>query len=250
MGEQNVRRPLPKELKKAHKEIDVLAKRLGLTFNPVIFEMVNDQDMSELAAYHGYPARWHHWTWGQESLRMKKMYRNNLSIIYEMVVPTDPCYAYLLDVNPAAIQKLVIAHVYGHADFFKNNVWFRGVPSDLVDILADNSYKLEKIRRENGKEKVDYFLERCLSLSNIFDPLEPLINEDKSTEVVGADDLEIRKIKFKEKLPDYMSDYLNPPNYIKKEEKRVDEEKQRRTEIELGIKLPAEPVRDVMGFLL
>ena len=44
--------------------------------------------------------------------------------IYEMVINTNPCYAYLLACNPMLDQKLVIAHVYGHCDFFKNNAWF------------------------------------------------------------------------------------------------------------------------------
>ena len=45
--------------------------------------------------------------------------------IYEMVINNDPCYAYLLTDNAMVDQKLVMAHVYAHCDFFKNNTWFK-----------------------------------------------------------------------------------------------------------------------------
>ena len=41
-----------------------------------------------------------------------------------MVINTDPCYAYLLEGNSTVDQKMVMAHVYGHVDFFKNNYYF------------------------------------------------------------------------------------------------------------------------------
>ena len=51
----------------------------------------------------------------------QKGYEYGLSKIYEMVINNDPCYAYLLECNAEVDQKLVMAHVYGHCDFFKNN---------------------------------------------------------------------------------------------------------------------------------
>ena len=38
-----------------------------------------------------------------------------------MVINNDPAYAYLLEGNALVDQKMVMAHVYGHVDFFKNN---------------------------------------------------------------------------------------------------------------------------------
>ena len=42
-----------------------------------------------------------------------------------MVINTDPSYAYLMDCNLVVDQKLVMAHVFGHVDFFKNIKGFR-----------------------------------------------------------------------------------------------------------------------------
>ena len=41
-----------------------------------------------------------------------------------MVINTNPCYAYLLNVNNIVDQKLVMAHVYGRADFAKIIIGF------------------------------------------------------------------------------------------------------------------------------
>ena len=54
--------------------------------------------------------------------QLSKGYRYGLQKIYEMVINNDPCYAYLLRCNQMVDQKLVMAHVYGHYDFFKNNI--------------------------------------------------------------------------------------------------------------------------------
>ena len=69
----------------------------GLDFFPVLFEMVPYEQMNMLAAYQGFPVRYRHWRWGMEYERISKSYSYGLSIIYEMVINNDPCYAYLLD---------------------------------------------------------------------------------------------------------------------------------------------------------
>lgn len=246
MDQDDVRPKFPTNLKQSKYEIEKLAKKLGLDFFPMIFEIVGHEEMSELAAYNGYPVRYHHWTFGQESLRLKKHYRYALSIIYEMVIPTNPCYAYLLDVNPTAVQKTVMAHVYGHNDFFKNNVWFSDLPRNLHNILAYHSSRLEKWRREIGKTEVDSFLESCLSLANLFDPLEALdkIKEDEDKE------LSIRPNRIDLDVPSYMEDYINPADFKEREKKRIEKEKKILSQIDLGIKVPSSPVRDVLDFLL
>jgi stage V sporulation protein R len=57
--------------------------------------------------------------------QLSKSYEYGLSKIYEMVINNNPSYAYLLEGNSLTDQKLVMAHVYGHVDFFKNNFCFK-----------------------------------------------------------------------------------------------------------------------------
>jgi stage V sporulation protein R len=81
-----------------------------------------------IAAYGGFPTRYPHWRFGMEYEQLSKSYEYGLSKIYELVINNDPCYAYLMRSNSLTDQKLVMAHVYGHCDFFKNNVWFGKTP--------------------------------------------------------------------------------------------------------------------------
>ncbi|RMF61617.1 MAG: hypothetical protein D6748_01120, partial [Calditrichaeota bacterium] len=47
-------------------EIEAYAREYGLDFFPVIFEMVDYDTMSQLAAYGGFPIRYPHWRFGME----------------------------------------------------------------------------------------------------------------------------------------------------------------------------------------
>ena len=105
---------LPPQLAEERDKIRQIAIDYDLDFFEVIYEMVNFQQMNEIAAYMGFPTRYPHWRWGMEYERMRKSYAYGLHRIYEMVINNDPCYAYLLDSNELVDQKIVMAHVYGH----------------------------------------------------------------------------------------------------------------------------------------
>ena len=59
-----------------------------------------------------------------------------------MVINTDPCYAYLQTGNEIVDQKLVMAHVYGHCDFFKNNMWFSKTNRKMLDEMANHASRI------------------------------------------------------------------------------------------------------------
>ncbi len=242
-----MRPEFPAELEENKHEIENLVSRCGLDFYPTIFEIVDFEEMSSLSVYGGYPVRYHLWLFGQEFLKMKKFYRHNLAVIYELVIPTNPTYAYLLNANSRTKQKLVMAHVYGHNNFFKNNIFFKDFPPNLHDIFADNARRIDYLQSKLGKFKVDQFLEDCLSLFNLFNLYEPLNGKDKELRELNE---EPRRIIPSEKLPEYMDEYLNPPEYLEKERERIKKEKELRSQIELGIKTPAASTRDIFGFLL
>ena len=108
---------------KEKERIQKVAEEAGLDFCETIFEMCDYAEINMIAAYGGCPTRYPHWRWGMEFLQMDKGYEYGLQKIYEMVINTVPSYAYLLDNNTLMDQKLVMAHVFGHVDFFTNNAW-------------------------------------------------------------------------------------------------------------------------------
>src|SRR6184192_491949 len=105
---------LPPHLRALKHEIEGYAREYGLDFYETIFEVIDADDLNEVAAYGGFPTRYPHWSFGMSYEELRKGYDYGLSKIYELVINNDPCYAYLMRCNHTVDQKLVMAHVYGH----------------------------------------------------------------------------------------------------------------------------------------
>ena len=87
---------LPLELWELKEQIEEYARGFGLDFFETIFEVVDYDRVNEIAAFGGFPTRYPHWRFGMEYDKLSKSSSYGLSKIYEMVINTDPCYAYLL----------------------------------------------------------------------------------------------------------------------------------------------------------
>src|SRR3989338_1991300 len=118
----------------------------------VVFEIVDWKETCELAAYGGFPRRYPHYQWGDGFKDLLSGHRYGLQRIAELVVNSKPVYAYLQRSNDVVDQKLVMAHVFGHADFFSNNGYFKDTNRKSVDMMADNAALIEKIQDEHGVE--------------------------------------------------------------------------------------------------
>ena len=161
--------PISGELLKLKEEIHQYALDYGLDFYPVVFEVCDYDTINILAAQGGFPSRYPHWRFGMEYDQLSKSYAYGLSKIYEMVINTDPCYAYLLKSNHMVDQKLVMAHVYGHADFFKNNLWFKSTNRNMMDVMANHGTKVRRYMEKYGQDRVEVFIDSVLSLENLLD---------------------------------------------------------------------------------
>src|ERR1051325_11970360 len=95
-----------------------------------------------------------HWRFGSEYEGLRKRHHYGLGRIYEMVINNDPCYAYLQESNQLVDQKLVIAHVYGHADFFKNNLWFGQTNRKMMDEMGNPSTHAPQHHEKQGCDGV------------------------------------------------------------------------------------------------
>src|SRR5690349_23331206 len=137
MSEFALKTALPGYLVKEQERIAKIAADEGLDFFPTVFEILTYDQMNEIAAYGGFPNRYPHWRFGMEYERLAKGYEYGLSKIYEMVINNNPSYAYLLEGNSLVDQKLVMAHVYAHVDFFKNNFTFRSTDLDVGGSTID-----------------------------------------------------------------------------------------------------------------
>ncbi len=96
---------LPEDLRAIQLETEAHARFYGLDFYDTIFEVLDYDELSEIAALGGFPNRYPHWRFGMEYQQLAKGYRYGLQKIYEMVINNDPCYAYLLRCNQLVDQK-------------------------------------------------------------------------------------------------------------------------------------------------
>src|SRR5258707_8949544 len=146
---------LPPHLQALKEEIEGYARGYGLDFFETIFEVIDADDLNEIAAYGGFPTRYPHWSFGMSYEELRKGYDYGLSKIYEMVINNDPCYAYLMRSNPDVDQKLVMAHVYAHCDFFKNNLAFSRTNRKMMDNMANHATRVRRHMDRFGVETAE-----------------------------------------------------------------------------------------------
>lgn len=150
-------------------EITEIAKGFGLDFYPMRYEICPAEIIYTFGSY-GMPTRFSHWSFGKQFHKMKLHYDLGLSKIYELVINSDPCYAFLLNTNSLIQNKLIVAHVLAHCDFFKNNVRFSNTKRDMVESMAATAERIKKYEHDYGKLEVEKFLDAVLAIQEHIDP--------------------------------------------------------------------------------
>ena len=232
---------LSPELAKIRDEIEGYARGYGLDFFDVVFEMVDYDQINSLAALGGFPVRYPHWRFGMDYDQLSKGYAWGLQKIYEMVINTDPSYAYLMKANNIVDQKLVMAHVYAHVDFFKNNYWFSKTNRKMLDVMANHAVRVREYMELYGQDTVENFIDRCLAVENLIDPFSQFSGPvQKSEEPQKAQ--EPGRLKTDRQ---YMDKFINPPEFLDEQRKRIAEKKSKKVK-----RFPEDPEKDIVGFLL
>src|SRR3954447_12669776 len=156
------------ELERATGAIWDIAQRFGIDPFPTHFDVVPATIMYEFGAY-GLPGRFSHWTHGRAYQQIKTMYDYGLSRIYELVINADPAYAFLLENNSVLQNKLVVAHVLGHTDFFKNNAYFKATSRQMLETVSVHAERIRGYEFHHGRETVEEFLDAVLSIQEHID---------------------------------------------------------------------------------
>lgn len=239
---------LPPHLRVLKDEIEGYAREYGLDFYETIFEVVDADDLNEIAAYGGFPTRYPHWSFGMQYEELKKSYEYGLSKIYEMVINNDPCYAYLMRCNHTVDQKLVMAHVYGHCDFFKCNAYFGHTTRKMMDEIANHAARIRGYAERFGEDEVEAFVDRCMSIDDLIDIHSVAIRrrDDHSKYDFApkdGDDADDRPTRFKSK--GYMDEFVNP-----REQLRAAEEERKKLHDQRVPHFPERPEKDVLLFLI
>jgi stage V sporulation protein R len=210
------------------------ARKFGLDPFPTHFELVPASIMYEFASY-TLPGRYSHWTFGKAYYRQKMQYDLGLSKIYEMVVNTNPSYAFLMEMNDLLQNTFVAAHVFGHTDFFKNNIYFQHTSRRMIDKVSVHAERIAKYEFDHGRDEVERFLDAVLSIQEHVDYNLLLREQD--------DEKDTKEKKAQTKPSSSYEDLWG----LDQKEKQVQEERDQRPG--KPAKFPKKPEKDILLFL-
>lgn len=157
------------QLEKSISEIMEIADGFGLDYYPMRYEICPADIIYTFGAY-GMPTRFSHWSFGKTFNKMKLQYDFGLSKIYELVINSNPCYAFLLDGNSLIQNKLIVAHVLAHCDFFKNNTRFAATNRNMVESMSATAERISQYELIHGTDAVETFVDAVLSIQEHVDP--------------------------------------------------------------------------------
>ena len=230
-----------KELEAAIEQITETAHRFGLDFYPMRYEICPADIIYTFGAY-GMPTRFSHWSFGKTFHRMKLQYDLGLSKIYELVINSNPCYAFLLEGNSLIQNKLIVAHVLAHCDFFKNNARFSASNRNMVETMSAAAERIRRYEIEYGADRVERFLDAVLSIQEHIDPglIQPQGLDRKRR-------MHALRQRSKEKEP-AESRPRTPYDDLWSLDERGKEDRER-AESAASRKIPPQPEKDLLWFL-
>ena len=236
---------IPADLKKLIPAIFHEVKDYGCDFFPTIIQMLTYDEISEIAAYGGFPVRYPHWQFGMEYEGLQKGYEYGQHRIYEMVINSSPSIIYCLDSNTILDNVTVVAHALGHNDFFKNNIFFAPTAKDMVNQMANHGSRIRKYMERWGKERVLEFIDHVLKIETLIDPAKAW-NKKKVKDIVIKDE---RRYYTPGRLPiqeghEYMDRHINTDKFKELESKKAQDK-----EIADELGLFGDATKDIMGFI-
>ncbi len=222
-------------LVRADAHIQKIVAEFGLDCFPQEFDVIPAQKMLEIMAYR-LPVNYSHWSFGRDFERQRTQYEYMGGIPYEVVLNSNPSRAFLMRTNPYPIQVLVMAHVYAHNDFMKNNVHFRRTRRDMLTSASEAAARFRKYEEDYGIGEV-----------------ESLIDSAHALQWHSEDDLVETSVRDEAKPAPRPEQHTGPFAdlfaYDEQQQPKSFEERRQETR-QAKKKLPAEPESDLLRFIM
>jgi stage V sporulation protein R len=152
-----------------------------------------------------------------------------------------------------------MAHVYGHADFFKHNFWFSKTNRKMMDEMANHATRVRRHVERHGQEQVERFIDTCLSLEHLIDPHSLFMQREEprtragqtrpmGTSLDEVDDTAQKPAGFEPErfaAKEYMDPFINPQREMTRQKKEFED----KAKAAKG-RFPVRPTRDILQFLL
>ncbi|MFH0810562.1 MAG: SpoVR family protein [Pseudomonadota bacterium] len=220
-----------RRLVRVDEKIQQVASEMGLNFFPQEFDVIPAQKMLEIMAYR-LPVNFSHWSFGRDYEMERTRYEHGFGVPYEVVLNSNPSRAYLMNTNPFAVQALVMAHVYAHNDFMKNNIHFSPTRRDMIPSASEAASRVRRYEERYGEQEVEHLMDAALAIEPNVDP-DFFIKEESPEE--RRERLE-RQTPTKGKGP--FEDLLRSGDLAKKPQTDLDR------------KTPLEPERDMILYIM
>jgi len=211
-----------------------IASEFGLDFIPQEFDIVPAGKMLEILAYR-LPVNYSHWSFGRDYEMERTKHEHGYSVPYEVVFNSDPARAYLMETNPLPIQVLVMAHVYAHNDFMKNNRHFKITRRDMISSASEAAIRFRRYEEDYGRESVEKLIDAGMSIEWNIDPdelIRPETEAEARERLYGWSGALVAEGGFDDVLP------------VKKKSKSREEK------LELRRKTPPEPTMDILKYVI
>ncbi|EPE37794.1 hypothetical protein CF66_2161 [Candidatus Photodesmus katoptron] len=222
-------------LRRYHKEIKRVAKHYHLDTYPNQIEIITSEQMMDTYSSIGMPINYHHWSFGKRFIQIEQEYvHGKMGLAYEIVINSNPCIAYLLEENTAAMQALIIAHAcYGHNSFFKGNYLFQTWTdaSSIIDYFLFAKNYITKCEEKYGVQQVESLLDSCHALMNYG------VDRYKRPEKISISEEKIRQEERTAYLQSQINELWRTLPKVKNQNK------------EIKIKFPSEPQENILYFI-
>lgn len=171
-------------LRKLEVRIREIAEEMGLLTTDIMFEVVSAQRVLEGMSYN-FPTNFSHWSFGRDYERNRTIYdHTGHGIPYEQVWNFDVPKAFLVETNPFALNVMILAHVYGHVDFFLSNRYSQHGRS-FTDIAAEarnSAGRFQEYTDRYGLDEVESIIDAAMSIQWHQD-LDPFAEEVPEEEI-------------------------------------------------------------------
>jgi stage V sporulation protein R len=123
-------------------------------------------------------------------------------------------------------------------------MWFSKTNRKMMDEIANHGIRIRRYAERYGYDKVEDFLDCCLSLENLIDYHAPFIVRRREISEEERERSSARLQPTRLKAKSYMDNYINPPEYLEKQREKL------QNQIDKLQKFPEEPEKDVLLFLM
>lgn len=223
-----------------------IAEEEGLELIPIEFDIVPEQKMLEIMAYH-MPGQISNWKFGRDYERIRTVYEHTQgSLPLEVVNTTNPARAYLMKNNTFTIQALVVTHVIGHVAFSTMNRYHQDLDKDLVSKMIAANKRFTDYERKYGIDIVEQTVDAGHSINIHSSPFETEETEDEKRERI----FEQTKQKAHDRTPTEYDDLLIVENELSKKAEVERDLFNHKLWMKLKNKIPVEPTEDLLRFII